>query len=535
MSAYTKVPIRLWAPTLLFAVFVAAAVFAPDLLARISVGGARLQELLGNGIHIGLWLSGAYLIVRLLNHVLWEGFVAHLIERPVPRLLRDSLAIVVFLLAAAGIVGVEFGQPVIGLWATSGAIGIILGIALRSIILDIFTGLAVNFDHSYRIGDWVELIERGLIQIRGKVVEINWRTTRLLTEDKRTMVVPNSRMGEMILANLSMPDDACRFETRITLEFSVHTERALRVMTAGAKAACGPGGPLHDPEPNVVVWGSSELGIEYRVRHWQRYDTIGEAPVRDAVMQSVLRHLAMAGLSPAYPKLDTFRAKMPTRQLAHNSVDDRGKLLRQLEIFDTLDDAQLDRLGADTQPQHFAAGDALTTQGAPRGPMFVLAEGLCEVWRTEDGAPTKIATIEPGDVIGEHSMLTGEPHSTTIKAQTEVVAYAIHPEHLAPLLADHPELYEQLSHNVAVRHLRFQQGLASADGAHHPHEVHSIAAQIVDRMRALFHPAGHDRVAMIEPAPAAPDPALPEPAISEAAMSEPRAPLRPVARQASRG
>jgi small-conductance mechanosensitive channel/CRP-like cAMP-binding protein len=528
MSAYTKVPIRLWAPTLLFAAFVAAAVFAPDLLARISVGGARLQELLGNAIHIGLWLSGAYLAVRLLNHVLWEGFVAHLIERPVPRLLRDSLAIVVFLLAAAGIVGVEFGQPVIGLWATSGAIGIILGIALRSIILDIFTGLAVNFDHSYRIGDWVELIERGLIQIRGKVVEINWRTTRLLTEDNRTMVVPNSRMGEMILANLSMPDDACRFETRITLDFSVHAARALRVISAGARAACGPGGPLHHPEPNVIVWGSSELGIEYRIRHWQRYDTIGEAPVRDAVMQSVLRHLAMAGLSPAYPKLDTFKAKMPTRQLEHYSIDDRAKLLRQLEIFDTLDDAQLERLGAETQPQHFAAGETLTSQGAPRGPMFVVAEGLCEVWRTEggaaqkDGAAQKIATIEPGDVIGEHSMLTGEPHSTTVKALTEVVAYAVHPEHLAPLLADHPELYEQISHNVALRHLRFQQGLASADGAHQPHEVHSIAAQIVDRMRALFHTPGRDPVVLIEPEPALlPDPAMP--------------PLRPLVRQASRG
>ena len=191
MSAYARMPIRLWAPTLLFAAFAAGALFAPDLLDRIGAGGLRLRELLGNGIHIGLWLSGAYLIVRLLNHLLWEGFVARLIERPVPRLLRDSLAIVVFLLAVAGIVGLEFGQPVIGIWATSGAIGIVLGIALRSIILDIFTGLAVNFDHSYRIGDWIELVERALPPIRGKVVEINWRTTRLETEDKRTMVVPN--------------------------------------------------------------------------------------------------------------------------------------------------------------------------------------------------------------------------------------------------------------------------------------------------------------------------------------------------------
>ena len=47
MSAYARMPIRLWAPTLLFAVFVAGAVFAPDLLDRIQISnGERLRELL---------------------------------------------------------------------------------------------------------------------------------------------------------------------------------------------------------------------------------------------------------------------------------------------------------------------------------------------------------------------------------------------------------------------------------------------------------------------------------------------------------
>ena len=512
MSAYAKAPMRLWAPLLLFVVFAAAALFAADIVDRIGLGTAWFQEAARNAIHIGLWLSGAYLIVALLNHLFWEGFVAHLLQHPVPRLVRDSLAIIVFLLAAAGIVGVEFGQPVVGIWATSGAIGIILGLALRSIILDIFSGLAINFEHSYRIGDWVELVERSASPIRGKVIEIDWRTTRLKTEDDRVMVVPNSRMGEMILANLSMPDDLCRFETRITLDFSVNTERALRVLLAGAKASCGPGGPLHEPEPKVIVWGASELGIEYRIRHWQRVDTIGEAPARDAVMRSVLRHLAMAGLSPAYPKLDTFRAKMPTRQREHHSVEDRAQLLRQLEIFDTIEDAHLERLAADCRPRHFSSGQSLTEQGAPPGPMFVLAEGLCDIWQIREEGPEKIATIEAGDVVGEHSMFTGEPHSYTATAVTDVLAYTLHHEHLAPVFADHPELYEQISHNVALRHLRFHQSsAATGEGGNGVHEVHSIAAQIVEKMRGLFHTMGRDHVALTEPEPAvvALAPALP--------------------------
>jgi CRP-like cAMP-binding protein len=221
-------------------------------------------------------------------------------------------------------------------------------------------------------------------------------------------------------------------------------------------------------------------------------------------MRSVLRHLAMAGLSPAYPKLDTFRAKMPTRQREHHSVEDRTQLLRQLEIFDTVEDAHLERLATDARPRHFNSGESLTEQGAPRGPMFVLAEGVCDVWQSRDDGPKKIATIEAGDVVGEHSMFTGEPHSSTVTAVTDVVAYALHHEHLAPVFADHPELYEQISHNVALRHLRFHQNLAAAgEGGNGVHEVHSIAAQIVEKMRGLFHTMGRDQVALVQPEPAA--------------------------------
>ena len=505
---------RLWPPATAFAILVLATVFGPDLLHHSVAGDAsRLHEAVVNALHIALWLCGAFLIVRLINRLLWEHFVARVIERPVPRLLKDSLGLVIFLLAVAGIIGIEFGQSLVGVWATSGAIGIVLGIALRGIILDIFTGLAVNFDHSYRIGDWVELIDRALPlpPIRGKVTEINWRATRILTEDKRVMVVPNSRMGEMVVANMSLPDDICRFDTQIVLDFSVPTARAMRVLLAGVRASCGPLGPLFEPAPVVVVWGSSQLGVEYHVRHWQRVDALGEAVVRDIVMQSLLRHLAMAGLSPAYPKVDTFRAKMPVRQLEHHAIADRAKLLRHLEIFDTVEDSYLERLGAEMQPQHFAPGDTLMVQGAASDAMYIVAEGLCEVWHREDDTVSKIDTIEPGEFVGERSMLTGEPHTATVTALTEAVAYAIRPEHLAPILATHAELYEHISHLVALRHLRNSEALA-ANGEHHPAHVHNMAAHVLERMRSFFHSLGHHGDELVPAAPAGAGSLSPRPA-----------------------
>ena len=63
-------------------------------------------------------------------------------------------------------------------------VGLVLGLALKNMILDVFVGLAINIDRPYKIGDWIEVHNVGSEgYLRGQVLETNWRTTRLHTED----------------------------------------------------------------------------------------------------------------------------------------------------------------------------------------------------------------------------------------------------------------------------------------------------------------------------------------------------------------
>ncbi|HEY0522145.1 MAG TPA: mechanosensitive ion channel family protein [Stellaceae bacterium] len=481
---------RLWAPGLLFLAFVASTVFVPDLLAHVSTQAlARLSDILFYGVQIGLWLSGAYLLTRLLDVLFWERIVARLTGASVPRLLKDCLALVVFLIAAAGIVGIVFDRSVAGIWATSGAVGIVLGLALRSIILDIFSGLAVNLDHSYRLGDWVELLDRNGPPVFGKVLEINWRTTRIETTDKRTVVVPNSRMGQATISNYTMQSDACRFEAAFTLDFSVPSARAVRVLFAGAKAACGGHGLVERPEPRVVAAGATSLGVEYRIQYWQDINAASTSVARHALVVSVLKHLERAGLTLAYPKQDTFWADMPARQLEHGAEADRATLLRGVEIFGkSMTPDELRQLACAMAPRAVPAGTRLMTEGEPGATMFVLAEGLLEVRLAKDGAEIAVARVQPGEFVGEMSLLTGEPRSATVAAATDTLGYEIAREHLAPLLAERPALSEAISRIVAARRLNMADALSRAgqDRAAAEAATLSAAAQILQRMRFLF-------------------------------------------------
>ena len=104
------------------------------------------------------------------------------------RLLQDLVVGIIYIGALLSVVAYVFNAPVGTLIATSGAVAIVLGLALQSTLSDVFSGIALNLAKSYGIGDWL-VLGNG---IEGKVVETNWRATHLLTGANDLIVVPNS-------------------------------------------------------------------------------------------------------------------------------------------------------------------------------------------------------------------------------------------------------------------------------------------------------------------------------------------------------
>ena len=198
---------RLWIPLSFFLFFLVSIVSKEELFIRF-LGNASLvvRDIVEYGSQIGLWVSTAFLAQRLITVFVWDGLIAGISGRPVPRLPKDVTALCVFVVMVVGVLATVFDQSVTGIWATSGVVSIVIGIALRNVILDVFIGLSMHIEKSFRIGDWVMVHQnRRETHIVGQVIEINWRTTRLKTTEKNMVVVPNNKMGEAILTNSMQP------------------------------------------------------------------------------------------------------------------------------------------------------------------------------------------------------------------------------------------------------------------------------------------------------------------------------------------
>jgi small-conductance mechanosensitive channel/CRP-like cAMP-binding protein len=447
--------------------------------------GSQAQEIskrvifwfLGSAIGFAI----AWLVVRLIDVLVW-GLIERRFQTPVPRLLKDMATGLVFLVAGIIVLALVFERDVTAFWVSSGVLGLVLGFALRNTIADIFSGIALNVDRPFRIGDWIEVHERSIQPMRGCVTEISWRSTRIRKLDNTMLILPNSLISSIILVNLSQPESRSRFELTFCLEFGIPTERALRVLTAGAKSAKG---VLPEPPPKVSVNRVTETGVEYLVRYWLEPAKVSPRKGRHRVTSSILEHVYHAGISLAYPKQDLYLARMPARHLDRER--DRREILGRVELFNALKPEELQELSAQAVERHFLAGEAIVRQSDPGNSMFVLVEGLLDVCKNggQEDRQIKVVELQPGDFFGEMSLLTGAPRAATVLAVTDSIAYEIGYEPVNTLLLQRAELAWHLADVAAKR----QQELLAASvepTAPAPPTQKTLASQIVERMKGFF-------------------------------------------------
>ncbi len=94
----------------------------------------------------------------------------------------------------------NFGISISGLLAFGGIGGIVVGLAAKDMLANVFGAMMLHFDRPFAIGDWVQLPEK---DIQGIVEHIGWRQVVVRTFDKRLLFIPNSMFGNLILVNPS--------------------------------------------------------------------------------------------------------------------------------------------------------------------------------------------------------------------------------------------------------------------------------------------------------------------------------------------
>jgi len=445
-------------------------------------------------------VAGLFLLIRLINLFVWDRLVTRALGAPVPRLVKDLSSLLICLIGITIIVGVVFEQPVMGIWATSGAFGLVIGFALRSLILDMFTGLAINVDNSYKIGDWVHVHARNRVEYIGYILEINWRTTLLKTTDNNIIIIPNSIIGLSVVTNFSSPSAISRFELDFCFDADLPSERIIRVLLAGVKGAIAPGGIEGQPEPTVRIHRVTDAGVEYRIRYWNYPAKLSPPRARHAVIGSVLHNLRTAGISLAYPKQDVIFSQRPVRSLDADLLEDRIALLSSIDLFHQVEPQALRCLALNIKKVTFKSLEKVVVEGDQGNSMFIVMEGLLDVYvhREGYGEDVKVGHITSGQVFGELALLTGKPRAATVIASTDVVGYEITYQCMRELFQAYPEVMDAVSGVCAQWKLQEQQFLEGTHTSEVAQTHETITDEVITAIRNFFglrhkHESGSQR------------------------------------------
>lgn len=288
---------RLILPLLTMTVTVALATFQRDL-----PGAFADSQKVALFLKATVYLSSAWLASRVLAMILDQAAG----KRPYPRLLKDLIAAALFIIALAAIGALYMGQGAIGALAGSGIVLALLGFAIRNVVADTLSGIALAIEAPFRIGDWVDIDTLAL----AKVIEIGWRTTRLQTPDATYMILPNSQIALHRITNFSAPKREFRSQVNITLDHVLPIDKARAIMVA----ALGEAKLIQQsPAPDVRVRSYEEAGICYTVRYWvPRFEQAVDC--RDEVFRLIDEALRKAGSIAPYRRIQLINSPVVSAQ-----------------------------------------------------------------------------------------------------------------------------------------------------------------------------------------------------------------------------
>lgn len=180
------------------------------------------------------------------------------------------------------------------LLASAGVFGIVLGFAAQEAIANFVGGIALYFDDTYKIGDFV-VLESGE---KGSVSDIGIRSTTLLTPDRVLITVPNSVLNSAQVRNESAPQRQKRIQIPIEVAYGTSTETVEEILLSIAADVTG---VLSSPQPIVLFQGFGDSALRYELQVFISHP-LREPRVVDDINREVQQQFAENDIEIPFPQ-----------------------------------------------------------------------------------------------------------------------------------------------------------------------------------------------------------------------------------------
>jgi small-conductance mechanosensitive channel len=330
-------------------------------------------------------LALGYLVMRLVLLLVFEWLLIRRFDLKVPRLARDLVGLVLYLLLAAAILRAALGLEVGTLLNSAALLTVVVGFALQETLGTLLSGLALTWEQKLVAGSWIEI--DGIV---GEVQELGWRSLVLRTTLGERVMFSNSQVARTRVRILGEGDLAVAVPVRIGVTHEAAPHAVKEVL--GQVAADLPLVLAH-PAPRILVHEFADSAVVYECRLWTR-EPWRAADVTDEFLTRAHAALARADMEIPFPQRNI---RMVEAKAGEDRVAMGLEALESCDLFAGLPESALKLLAGTARWQEFAPGEAVVREGDASRALFVIARGGAVVQR----GGQEIARVGAGEVFGE--------------------------------------------------------------------------------------------------------------------------------------
>lgn len=445
--------------------------------AAISVWG--LESTWRGHVGAALVILSTGVVVALIDRYLWEYYFGTLRQVVIPKLLRDTLAMLLFLIALLLVlsIGYHAQTQLKGVLAGSGVAAIILGFAAQNLISSLVAGMSLQIQRPYKVGDWLKIGDT-----YGEVMEIRWGATRLRTNDAIYLHIPNNEIVKQTITNLSYPSAIHAMRIQVGVDYTIPPNR---VKDALLRATTQANRVLPEPPPKVFLKDYGESSILYEIKFNMTSHSYYN-DVCDAIRTNIWYEFRRRKINIPFP-IRTLQLQRKPASPTQGLREKAREMLRHQPLFSWMSDQQLEDLVSDGDVNHFGRGEAVIEEGTSGDSMFLLVQGTANVSVARNGSQIQVSVLHRGDCFGEMSLLTGEKRTATVRAEGDCEIMEISKPIMGELLRSSPQCLDQLSGLLAQRKMATEGVLKEAGAPHHHAKKEAeYTASFVKRLRSFF-------------------------------------------------
>ena len=440
---------------------------------------ARLGFKEGTATWWSLHLPAAFLLFLITGRSLLHIFTVGIYERwgrKLPRIATDLLHLaiaVAALLLTLNLAGVNPGT----LFAGSAVLTAVIGLALKDTLGNLFSGLALQAQRPFEVGDWIQYDDNA--EHIGQVTEINWRATKVLTNDLAEVIVPNGILTEACIRNFTKPDPVARRSIQVSAGYATPPNEVHRVIQAALDSCKG---VLSRPAPNIVTSDFGDSGITYTARFYVR-DFADRNEIEGNVRDRIWYAFSRAGIVIPFPIRDVRMTHVPEakKQTPEEESAKRRDLMASVDVLAILPKEALGQLASVAKEEIFGRGELMIRQSDVSDRLFLLVRGKANVYAKngDDLFGVEVGQLAEGNVFGEMSFFTGAPRAATVVADTECQVLSVDKAAMAPVLSGYPDLVEKIGEVLAGRKALLESKLDSTASHTPPVEKRRILVRLI--------------------------------------------------------